>query len=194
MLITQSFTLFVAIPIILLISINKSDMEERRKRALRLSVFFVSFFIATAFFMLFGDRIANILDGRDGSVVERFRVFLVGWELFKKFPIIGTGYGTFRAMDHLSGTLSYGGIIGTIMQFVFLKRLGAFADKERHAYILYCGYLCYIVTGCVGNSLYENFAFWIIPMLIVMLCNSNIEDDKNVYGNNKGDLSKRENA
>lgn len=169
-LLTGSFSLFCVIPIIFLISINQRHFK--RQKRIMYNVLYVAgiALLGGILYLVFADRIVNILNGNDGSVLERFRMLLYGIELFKKLPIGGTGYGTFRAMDHISGTLAYGGIIGASAFLFFLHKVGKISKKNPYANMLYKGYLCFVAVGCAGNNLYEFLPFWLIPILIESLC------------------------
>ncbi|MBQ9263676.1 MAG: O-antigen ligase family protein [Clostridia bacterium] len=174
-LLTQAFSIYVVLPLVLLISFNMLDIKKRTKVIIDiifaiLAVLAVSFIaVLIARFGAIGARIEAILNGSDSSVAERFRVLLLGLSIMRGNPLLGMGYGTFRAMDLFSGMLAYFGILGMLVFLWFLWRLHVVAKEDRFTNLLFWGYCSYLLAGCAGNSLFEFMSFWMIPFFIIIL-------------------------
>lgn len=185
--IIQSFSLYVAIPFLIIIAVNKSDMNKKGKLIFNiLFLIFVGLFIG-ALFVLYTERFQRILSGTDASFLVRFNYIILGMNMFRKSPLFGMGYGFYRAMDLVSGTFSYFGLMGVAALIVFVFRMNKKAKKDPHSNVLFTGYMCFLVTGCVGNSLFEILPFWLIPVLTEALCKkrevfSMYNSEKNVEG------------
>ena len=135
-----SFSLYVAFPIMLLLTINCIALKGKSKLKFNVIYLIVILMAFAVILLRFGDRVHSILAGTDLSALVRYNAFLRGIDLFNLNIYTGLGYGGFRAMDLTSGTLAYFGLVGTISFMIFVWRLYKLSSKANVTRVLWSGY------------------------------------------------------
>lgn len=170
----RSFSYFAIFPVILFITIYCADIPSRTKFIYKFLYLIILILGICAAMILFGERFNAIISGTDGSMLVRLSVFYDGIVLFLNRKLLGYGYGCIRGMDLLSATLAFFGIIGVVIIIIFLVLLNKFSKKNKYSHLLFVGYICFLLTGCISNPLYEFLPFWIIPIFIEVLSKSDV--------------------
>lgn len=165
----RSFSLFIIFPVLLFVSINLLNISKNIRRIINFFYVFLVFIIILLIFKLFGDRVNEILSGKDGSMLVRLSVMFDGFVLFMNRKLLGFGYGCIRGMDLISTTLGFFGFFGIVSLFVFIIKLYKKARKDFYTSVLSVSYICFLLVGCICNPVFEFVPFWLFPIIIELI-------------------------